>query len=177
MILLKSETAGRDAHAAHERIRFNELLNWASKKSIYSQKLLIAEKIELLPKEVASLVEKQLQLAEFGLHFNAEVDSVAISELPSSIRMSELPSLLKGLAELEINDVAASIQKVIEKILARTACRSSVMSGMRLSDTEAQALWEQIRKEPHGAVCPHGRPVMVELSRAEIDKMFFRDGF
>lgn len=166
-----------DAHAAHERIRFNELLAWAAKKETFSQRLLIPEEVQLLPKEVASILERKEELTAFGLHIQDKENKVLVTEMPSILRSSDLGPFLKGVAELEVADLDSSIQKIIEKIMARTACRSSVMSGMRLSDSEARVLWEQIRIEPQGAVCPHGRPVMVELSRAEIDKMFLRDGF
>lgn len=166
-----------DAHAAHERIRYNELLSWSAASEKTSQRLLLPEKVELAPSQLAHLLEKKSELESYGFLFEVSGNHILITEMPSALKKSELIPFIECIAESEVKSVASSLQKIVEKTLARSACRSSVMSGVRLGAGEAEALWNQIKREPHGAVCPHGRPVMVELSREEIDKMFFRDGF
>lgn len=166
-----------DAHAAHERIRFNHLMRWAEQKSSSSQKFLIPHVVSFSELQCANLAEKTSALEEWGIYFKVDTDSVSIQEAPSEWNISELVSLLKSLSELESNEVDSLLQKAIEHSLARSACRSSVMSGMRLSESEAYQLWHQIKSEPQGAVCPHGRPVSVTLTREKIDSLFFRDGF
>ncbi len=166
-----------DSHAAHERIRFNQLSAWAAERQKPTQMLLLPQKIEL-PEEIVSLIsEKKAQLNKIGFEFSEKEEGVELSQYPSDLKFSELKWFLESVAVSEYEDLTTSLTKIVESSLARKACRSSVMSGQLLSEFEARELWNKIKSEPHGAVCPHGRPVMVELTREQLDSMFLRDGF
>jgi DNA mismatch repair protein MutL len=166
-----------DAHAAHERVRFNELCRWAEAKENSSQNLLFPEKISLDESQLATLVERKGELNEIGFDFNESDSSLLVKQYPSALKISEIKWFFEMYSDSSGDNLRSSLKKLIEIDLARRACRSSVMSGNMLSSLEAISLWQKIQTEAHGAVCPHGRPVMVELTREQLDKMFLRDGF
>lgn len=163
-----------DQHAAHERILFDKFNLQTKNSEIITQPLLIPYILDVNNSEYSFLLSKiealnllGIEICEFG------GNSFKVSSIPTFLVDMNLKSffddVLSDLSELKnftINDL------LLEK-LAQKACKSAIKSGDKLSDIEINILLEKL-KEDIGIKCPHGRPVVIKLTRNEIDKWFKR---
>jgi DNA mismatch repair protein MutL len=160
-----------DQHAAHERILFDRLqLNPMREK--HSQSLLIPENIEFTQQEALLLKENLDFLA--GLGFEIEEfggNSFLIRSVPQVITRvpprEVLSDILTELSDSALKDKQTAILKLI-------ACHGAVKAGDRLSVEEMNGLLRDLYKTINPLTCPHGRPTMVKLTQADLEKMFGR---
>ena len=167
-----------DQHAAHERVNFEKVLKGLSQpKDI--QNLLIPELLELSPENSIKFKERMHELNSMG--FDIEEFSGDESPNPAFVIRS-IPKVLDGINIIDVllsltreqDEVKESINTKLAKIAARISCHDSIRGTRDLTNFEAKALLDDIKKCDYPHVCPHGRPVKVELSLFEIEKMFKR---
>ncbi|HPW45479.1 MAG TPA: DNA mismatch repair endonuclease MutL [bacterium] len=165
-----------DQHAAHERLGFEALKNQRSRGGVAGQRLLIPERVELSPKELAHVMEHFGALSEAGFeieHFGG--NSVVVKSVPEMLAGISLAGFLSDLAsDLEELGASSSADDAVNRILTRIACHSQIRSGDRLSDAEVAALVHDVVRE-RVTHCPHGRPALVKIDPQEIEKWFKRD--
>jgi DNA mismatch repair protein MutL len=77
-------------------------------------------------------------------------------------------------AAIERTGAAPGAEDLLEEILHRTACRSSVMAGDELSELEMRALLARARDNDNSQTCAHGRPTRVRFTLADLEKAFYR---
>jgi len=164
-----------DQHAAHERLGFDALKKQLAKGSIEQQRLLLPQQIKLTPKELSVVSEhlSNIEHAGFELEpFGGE--SVVIKACPSLLGDVSLPHLFEKIAQ-EIADFGSfsAPEEVVDKILAVVACHRQIRAGDILSQSEMEALIEDI-ESTQTSHCPHGRPVIVTIERSEVEKWFKR---
>ncbi len=163
-----------DQHAAHEKILFDKLNDTLKNKQIVTQPLLIPFVLNVNNIEYDFLISRTELLNRLGIEISDfGRNSIKISAVPSFLTQINLQKFfddvlsdLDGLKSITVNDILA------EK-LAQKACKSAVKSGDKLSESEIEFLTEKL-KQNLGLKCPHGRPVVVKISRMEIDKWFKR---
>ncbi|HQG13177.1 MAG TPA: DNA mismatch repair protein MutL, partial [bacterium] len=140
------------------------------------QRLLIPERVELSPKELAHVMEHFGALSEAGFeieHFGG--NSVVVKSVPEMLAGISLAGFLSDLAsDLEELGASSSADDAVNRILTRIACHSQIRSGDRLSDAEVAALVHDVVRE-RVTHCPHGRPALVKIDPQEIEKWFKRD--
>jgi len=163
-----------DQHAAHEKILFDKLNQSLTNANIISQPLLLPFVLNVNSSEFDFLLSKidllnsiGIEISEFG------INAFKVSAIPSCLIDMNLKNFfddilndLTSLRNLTVNDL------LIEK-LAQKACKSAIKSGDKLSQLEIDTLLEKL-KENIGLKCPHGRPVVIKITRMEIDKWFKR---
>ena len=76
--------------------------------------------------------------------------------------------------DLEGLDKGAPMQEALRRIAALTACHAAVRANDRLTPEKMRHILEELRQTAYSTVCPHGRPVMLRLTRREIEKNFDR---
>ncbi|MEZ4086774.1 MAG: hypothetical protein R3B71_00305 [Candidatus Gracilibacteria bacterium] len=166
-----------DQHAAHERILYTELLDQFEKKEISTQPLLMPVQLELSLSD-KSILEENLELLK-GLGFEIEPfggNTFSVYGVPSSMVKEDPSSLIQGiLDDLNNQSLKGDFQARKEKALTYAACRSAVKFGDPLEMAEMEALCEKLMTLDLPYTCPHGRPTMVRLSAAELEKRFGRD--
>ncbi len=163
-----------DQHAAHERILFDKLNESLKKAEIIKQPLLIPyvlnvnfEEFNFLFSKLNALNDIGIEISEFGKNaFKVSAIPAFMTELNIQKFFDDILSDLNSLKTITVNDV------LTEK-LAQKACKSAIKSGDKLSESEIVILTEKL-KENMGLKCPHGRPVVIKISRTEIDKWFKR---
>lgn len=165
-----------DQHAAHERLVYERLKAELARRDIPQQMLLVPEIVEIPEEDVARLVDRASELAEFGL--------VIESFGPGAVAIREVPALLKGLNAVQlVQDLAAEIAELdattllgteIDRVLGTMACHGSVRSGRRLRPEEMDALLREMERVPHSGQCIHGRPTYIELKLGDIERLFGR---
>ena len=165
-----------DQHVAHERVLFERIMEKLTSQSLESQRLLIPAVLELPPAERAALVSKSDALARFG--FEVEEfggDSIKVTAMPALLDPNECDSALRALAEdLEGLDRGLRLEDSLKQIAATTACHAAVKAHYPLTLEKMHHILEELRATAYSTVCPHGRPVMLRITRREIEKNFDR---
>ncbi len=167
-----------DQHAAHERIRFEELYEAWKRRRIASQGLLVPITVDLTASEMGLVEEHREELGAFGLEvedFGAA--TVSIRTLPQGVELDSGESLLRDLLtgfgeEPEASGDGEDSQAV--RALYTVACRSAVKFGDRLSIEDMQALVDRLATVPRRDVCPHGRPAILSLQEVDLRRAFER---
>jgi len=165
-----------DQHAAHERLVYERLKKSYANGGIARQMLLIPEIVELDEDRTARLLEAAEKLEQLGLVIESFGGAIAVRETPAILGQGDVKALVTDLAdELSDEDTdALLLSERLDHVLATMACHGSVRAGRRLNGEEMNALLRDMEKTPHSGQCNHGRPTYVELSLAEIEKLFSR---
>jgi DNA mismatch repair protein MutL len=165
-----------DQHVAHERVLFERIMERLTTESLESQRLLIPLVMELPPAERTALVSKAAALAKFG--FEVEEfggDSIKVTSLPALLPVDECETALRALADdLEGLDRGLRLEDALKQIAATTACHAAVKAHYPLTLEKMHHILEELRATSYSTVCPHGRPVMLRITRREIEKNFDR---
>ena len=162
-----------DQHAAHERIRYEELRAQRDRQGIATQELLDPLPIELSPQQ-ATLLEPQVAiLAAFGLEVAPfGTNTFLIKRVPAGLADGDIVG-----AVMELLDAAASGGEGFsweDQILITLSCHTAVRAGRTLSLEEQRDLIRQLERAALPHTCPHGRPTMIHLSQAQLEKEFGR---
>jgi DNA mismatch repair protein MutL len=165
-----------DQHAAHERLTHETLRAQMQEGGVRSQPMLLPAVVELAPSEAARLLARAAELAEFGLAIEAfGGGAVLVRAMPAALGAADPSPLLRDLAdELAELDETTALAARLDAVLARLACHGSIRAGRRLAAAEMDALLRQMEATPRAATCSHGRPTVLKLSRADIERLFAR---
>jgi DNA mismatch repair protein MutL len=165
-----------DMHAAHERITYERLKTARQGEGIKSQPLLVPITIAVSSKE-AQMVEDQTEVfSELGFEIDRVAEeSIKIRQLPIILSSSDVETLLRDvLADLLTHGSSTRIQQAINEILSTMACHGSIRANRKLSIEEMNALLRDMEITERSGQCNHGRPTWIQLSIAELDKLFMR---
>jgi DNA mismatch repair protein MutL len=165
-----------DQHAAHERLVYERLKRQMAETGIRAQALLIPEIVDLSPSDAARILDAAPALARVGLTIEPfGGNAVAIRETPAVLGPVDGAALLRDiLDELADQGDSALVQAKVDAILSRMACHGSVRSGRQMRPEEMNALLREMEATPLSGQCNHGRPTYVELSLADIERLFGR---
>jgi DNA mismatch repair protein MutL len=162
-----------DQHAAHERILFEQLQTEKAAMAISAQNLLEPLPIELVPQQKNQLETMAEYLAALGFDivpFGG--DTYLVRAIPATLTPGEVPGVIAELLDVagEGQDPTVTAAEALDII----ACHSAVRAGQTLTLTEARELIQQLEKTTSPYTCPHGRPTMIHLSTAQLEKSFAR---
>jgi DNA mismatch repair protein MutL len=165
-----------DQHAAHERLTHEAIRAQVLDGVVRSQPLLMPVVVDLPPGDVARLVARAGDLAGLGLELEEfGVGAILVRALPAVLGASEPGALLRDLAdEFADMDEQTVLSARLDAVIARMACHGSIRAGRKLGQAEMSALLRQMEETPRAATCSHGRPTVLKLSKADIEKMFGR---
>jgi DNA mismatch repair protein MutL len=165
-----------DQHAAHERLTHEAIRTQMLDGVVRSQPLLLPSVVDLPPGDVARLAARADDLARLGLEIEEfGPGAVLVRALPAALGATEAGPLLRDLAD-EFADMGEemALSARLDAVIARMACHGSIRAGRRLGTAEMSALLRQMEATPRAATCSHGRPTVLKLSKADIEKMFGR---
>ena len=164
-----------DQHAAHEKVKYEELMENYKNKKIYSQYLMPPAVVTLSAAEIEFLHENMEMFEALGY----QIENFGGREF----KLNAVPDNLFGLDGRElfidfIADASSSAKKVtidtfIHK-LSTMACKAAIKGNTEISFKEADALIDQLLKLENPYTCPHGRPTVISMTEAEIEKKFKR---
>ncbi len=165
-----------DQHAAHERVLFEEMKRRMETEGVPSQRLLTPIMVELTPRDY-DLVEKNVDTLE-KLGLSAEPfggGTLKIDSLPVFLKSDEPESFLQEVIT-EIRSASDKMSKLRlgEDMIATTVCRHAVKANDPLREVELQKLLEDLLICDMPYCCPHGRPTLIQISYAELDRKFGR---
>lgn len=161
-----------DQHIIHERILYEELKEKFYGKKIDSIQLLIPKKTEVTSIEKEIIFEN----IEIFNNFGFEIDEFYENEiLIRAVPVFDFRESCENVFEKLLNDLKneVEIKDLREKIIISMSCRGAVKAGQKLSFDEMQNMVRRIH-EVGKYTCPHGRPIIVKLTKNDLDKMFGR---
>lgn len=162
-----------DKHAAHERIIFERLKSRNCRQ--YSQKLLVGIKLLLTSEETDALENNTELLEDLGFSFNfSEKPCVIVSALPTFIMNSDAEGIICEVAENLLMHKQNPQSGYLDDVLHNMACKAAVKAHDKSTHEEMKSLAEQIFTDEKIRHCPHGRPVMFTMTKANIDHQFKR---
>ncbi len=165
-----------DQHVAHERILFEQISERLTGRALDSQRLLTPVVLELGPGEHQTLLQHREALGRLGF----EVEdfggtSVCLSAAPALLDLNRSDAVLRSVAaDLDGLTPNAGLDAALRQMAATMACHAAVKANDPLTIEKMQYLLDELRRTSHSSVCPHGRPVVLRLTRREIEKSFER---
>ena len=164
-----------DKHAAHERINFEKLKAAMKATEPSSQLLMIPLDVMLTSDEVHILDEYRSEIESLGFAFTTARNTVSVSAIPEGISTEAVSDMLVTMADrLKSGTGSASLTRdiVFEKALYQASCKASIKGGREYPPEYIEWLIAKLMEIPDITVCPHGRPVAMELSKGNIDRQF-----
>ena len=161
-----------DKHAAHERMNYERL---KAQTQINSQMLLAPVAVKLFGDEYGVILENTELLSKCG--FAAEDfgnATVIVRETPSMLDGADVKDLITEIAQKLLEHKTDIEPDKMDWIFHSTACRSAVKGGDCTSPQEMELFVKKLLSMPDIRYCPHGRPVMIKISRYELEKQFGR---
>jgi DNA mismatch repair protein MutL len=162
-----------DQHAAHERVRYEQVMRQVKSRHPEVQGLLEPMTVELLPGQLQALRKWEDMLADYGFQGEPFGDSAYLLRgVPVDLRDTGPEKLLGEV--LDILDQARDPAQAGDSVTASIACHSSVRAGDTLTHQEMVALVRQLEVTDAPHTCPHGRPTMLHLSAGNLEREFGR---
>lgn len=162
-----------DKHAAHERMLFNELVKNDSKRS--TQMLLTPITVTLSKEEYSSVLDNLDMLMQAGFAVEDFGYSVVIvRECPMEISADEVADVVAELAGYLVENRQKLISEKKEWLFSLMACKAAIKGGMYTTEYERELFIKRLFASPEIRYCPHGRPIMIEITRRELEKNFGR---
>jgi len=165
-----------DQHVAHERVLFEQVMEKLTAGRLPSQRLLTPMLIELSQAQRQALVPHAATLERFGLEIEEfGGDSVRLSAVPAVLDPADCEAAVRALAEdLEGLDRGSRAEDALRGIAATMACHAAVKANYPLTMEKMHYILAELRRTAYSSVCPHGRPVVLRISRREVEKNFQR---
>jgi DNA mismatch repair protein MutL len=165
-----------DQHVAHERVLFERVMERLTAGRLESQRLLTPILLEMSPAQRQALAQHSATLDRFGLEVEEfGGDSVRLSAVPAILDPAACEAAVRALAEdLEGLDRGAGVEDALRRMAATMACHAAVKANYPLTLDKMRFILDELRRTAYSSVCPHGRPVVLRLSRREIEKNFHR---
>jgi DNA mismatch repair protein MutL len=161
-----------DQHAAHERIRYDKVKRQREQRQPEVQGLLEPSTLDVTPRQDAMMRECGEQLADFGFAVESFGErTYLVRAVPALVAGDDWPSMLRELLDALSGEERSRWE---ERIVASIACHGAIKSGQALSDEEMRALVRQLEQTANPHTCPHGRPTVIRLSAAQLEREFGR---
>jgi len=162
-----------DKHAAHERMLFEKFR--ANSDGVETQMLLVPVTVTLSKEEYSAVLDSLdlLEKAGYGVQDFGN-GMVIVSECPIAVADADISSVIVELASYLVTSRRELVPEKLDWIYHSTACRAAIKAGDKTSEYELNMFVEKLLNNPDIRYCPHGRPVLVELTKREIEKNFGR---
>lgn len=161
-----------DKHAAHERILYDRII--AHKEPVQSQMLLMPVTVSLSKEEYSAVLENTELLKEAGFDVSDFGPGlVAVREVPVMLLKEDVTQLLSEMAG-KLLDKSDPTPDKLDWIYKNIACRAAVKAGDDTPPAEQEKFIEYVLAHREVRYCPHGRPILIEMTRPELEKTFGR---
>ena len=165
-----------DQHVAHERILYEQIAARLTTGTLASQRLLEPLLLEVSAAGQEALATHAADLERLGFEVDVFGPGVVrVSAVPAILKREDAEATLRAMADdLDGMDTGDRAQEAVRLIAATMACHAAVKANYPLTHEKMVHLLGELRLTAHSTVCPHGRPVMLRLTRREIERSFER---
>jgi DNA mismatch repair protein MutL len=166
-----------DQHAAEERVNYERFLNELTGQAIKKQGLIEPKIIKLNPSQYHKAISNKIFITKLGFDFEDFGDTtIKLNSTPEIFGREKTSLFIDIINELTTLGVNLVNQEIEERII-RFACRKSVKAGDELTFSEIKELIQLLGKTTNPYSCPHGRPTVIQLTNADLEKKFKRSGW
>ncbi|AXV80761.1 DNA mismatch repair endonuclease MutL [Ralstonia solanacearum] len=165
-----------DMHAAHERILYEQLKTALEARRVEVQPLLIPVTFAASPVEIGTAEEFRDTLTLLGFDISAvSPTTLAVRAVPTLLQKADAHALARDvLRDLQAYGGSRVLAERQNELLATLACHSAVRANRRLNLDEMNALLRQMEATERADQCNHGRPTWIQLTVADLDRLFLR---
>lgn len=164
-----------DQHAAQERIKYEFYREKIGEVSRELQELLVPIVLEFPTDEYVRLEEQKAKLEEVGVFLeNFGQNSYIIRAHPTWFPKDEEEEMLREIIDEALTSPSISIHKLREDTAIMMSCKKSIKANHYLTMKDMETLLDTLREASDPFTCPHGRPVIIQYSTYELEKMFKR---
>ena len=162
-----------DQHATHERILYDRLIE-QSKSEVVVQDLLLPYDYTVEPSDIAFFKGNLEQFDKLGFRVELHGDVLSVYSLPCILTNLDIGGFLSELIAYNKSFDELTSSSVIKDKIAKIACKRAIKGGDRLTEAQITYVLDYFFKNGVPLQCPHGRPTMVRMSKAELEKRFGR---
>jgi len=171
---IKSGLVIIDQHVAHERVLFDQAMESMEGSSMPSQSLLFPNVVEFPTDDYGILIDLLPYLTKIGFRLKEfGKNSILIEGVPSEMGWGSEKNILKEIID-DYQTHRKEYSSFQEGFAASYACRAAIKAGDQLTKEEMQTLVDRLFATKHPYYCPHGRPIIINLSIDELDRRFER---
>jgi DNA mismatch repair protein MutL len=164
-----------DQHAAHERVLYDRYLARVESRAPVSQQLLAPILYECGSAECAALESHIAELAEVGFEIERfSGNAFAIASVPTELLRHDVESFLRKLIDASLEEKTSHVNRVRDRIAASLACQAAIKVHRPLGGEEMATLIANLLDSSNPFACPHGRPILVDIKHADIERHFHR---
>lgn len=164
-----------DQHAAHERIRYEELKNAYKKNEPLQQTLLSVISIELTGGEYRFAVDEAGFFKSLGFTYESfGTNSIILRTVPFDDNGIGIRDMFLEILGFAMNENSQHRDVIADEALYRMACKSAIKANKKLDEREIEALLRRLEALENPFTCPHGRPAILKIRRYELEKLFKR---
>ncbi len=164
-----------DQHAAHEKVKYEQILTKVERNEIYTQMLTPPAVISVTPKESALINSYAQYFKELGFEIeDFGMNAFAIRGVPIDLFGHNIKELFEEILTQMCESPVRGVPQIIREKIASMACKAAVKGNHSLTYEEANKLIEQLLDLENPYNCPHGRPTIISMSKYEIEKKFKR---
>lgn len=164
-----------DQHAAQERIKYEFYREKIGEVARELQDLLVPIVLEFSTDEYVRLEEQKQKLEEVGVFLESfGQNSYIIRSHPNWFPKDQEEETLREIIDEALNAPSISIHKLREDTAIMMSCKKSIKANHYLTKEDMEALLDTLREASDPFTCPHGRPVVIEYTTYELEKMFKR---
>lgn len=163
-----------DQHVAHERVLYESAKKNFDNEGINSQKMLFPKVIKFDAEDYTYLLEIIYYLEKIGFDFREfGQNTIIIEGSPNNLAYGKEEEIIRDIID-HYQKTKKTNSEFIEYLAATYACKAAVKAGDRLNPTECKELVDELFSTEHPYYCPHGRPIIINLTLSDLDKRFER---
>jgi DNA mismatch repair protein MutL len=160
-----------DQHAAAERVTFDRLRRAHAAREMPMQRLLVPEVVELAAAEVSALEDHADEVQRLGVELRAVgATATAVHAMPALLARATPARVVRDLASELSREGGRAFRGAIDLVLATMACHGSIRAGDAVAPAEATTLLAALDEVDFAGHCPHGRPIVMRLGWAELER-------
>lgn len=164
-----------DQHAAHEKVKYEQILTKVEHNEIYTQILTPPVVISVTPKEAALIHSYEQYFKELGFEIeDFGMNAYAVRGVPIDLFGHNIKELFEEILTQMSENPVRGVPQIIREKIASMACKAAVKGRHSMTYEEADKLIEQLLELDNPYNCPHGRPTIISMSKYEIEKKFKR---
>ena len=166
-----------DQHAAHERIIFEQFKDAMRQHDPMSQMLMLPIAFEFSLGDVQIISDFRAEIEAIGFVYEIEEKMICVHGIPCGVEITAVEDIFATIAErirTETGSAQLTRDILFEKALYQASCKAAIKAGRAYASEHIAWICDRLMRIPDITVCPHGRPVAMTLSRANLDRQFKR---
>ena len=166
-----------DQHAAHERIIFEQFKAAMHEREPMSQMLMLPVAFEFSPGDVQIISDFREEIEAIGFIYDVEEKMICVHGIPCGIEITAVEDIFATIAErirTETGSAQLTRDILFEKALYQASCKAAIKAGRAYASEHIAWICDRLMRISDITVCPHGRPVAMTLTRANLDRQFKR---